>query len=988
MSAETDPEPIVNDEGEIAGYQCPECGGHCFNEQKALVHCADESESEPEPEPEPEQAADSDDGGREYISDPEFTGDEEAVREHYRRAQPVYDALADVDGHLTSAAAGDTGWYTYDYDLTDIDDLEAGWDARGRPITFGADDHETLLEKFSGENGEVNRWRVLYNIASWKDAGAMDTALLRRFDSGDEDKWEGGSTNPLPGFADMQALGLWVDLDLHDDLKDERGDLDAETLESIERAQQAYCGEVAALYGTDPADIPALDSGGGGYVYGPPEATLSIAAHYTQSWPHSKVFGELADRLNAYGEGDDSDGGYGFEGIDNRVIERVPEAADLLDPDWMQNPNRKSKAPLSIHHKHDIVVTPLRDAGGEIDYSPTLISDVDDDLIERTAAWAEQLTAAEHTDTTDTLISNLWPEYADEYGGWQEILDAWLDDERDRLHASALDEYEQEKRREKLADELGDGVSAADEEVSAALAGQAVTTNKQDRHDAVDRIDVETVIKDHASDSWDTSNRANETTFDPSWRTSDSGKSCAVTNGANSFVDNKGGGGGPVKAYALGEEILPQNDGAAAMDLEGERLEQALNGLRSEGYSIPAVVAEPGDEGPDGEEYEKMPFWSVRKAAVALNDFPADGFVEKTSDDGGTYPGFPGPGSYNNALDAIEEAGLDHNRERADEGPVYPVYELLEDDESVDLELHLRPITGKKAEIAIMRDGHEAYSETQERGFWHSGTKRSRVAGRVKDEIQAVDPETLSESVKHVLVEVTSDSKADWFEKAMRSDTERELRERTTNVVCWPGEEETEWVVTMLPPVDSPESEPQTFNFDNGQITNADPGYFRSLHTGAFFEKVDIDAEEWANITSHWLDIQETKGREADPRKEAAIEGFLSKIEVMTVWAEQDGFDWGGRNGLYQPDHADGNDAILVPGRWVMDWLNDSDYADLNFSKILRERGVMVHEAKKKQINGQQNRAWPIAAEKTGHTYENSHRPRDSDDDDAPEGLR
>ena len=70
---------------------------------------------------------------------------------------------------------------------------------------------------------------------------------------------------------------------------------------------------------------------------------------------------------------------------------------------------------------------------------------------------------------------------------------------------------------------------------------------------------------------------------------------------------------------------------------------------RDAGYDIPIWVPEAGSQRKSGGEYDQMPFWAVRKTAVALGDFPEDGFVEKTNDDGSTYPGFPGPKSYNNA---------------------------------------------------------------------------------------------------------------------------------------------------------------------------------------------------------------------------------------------------------------------------------------------------------------------------------------------------
>lgn len=938
MSAEADPEPVKAD-GEILGYECADCGTMKKTEAQAATHC-DDSKPEPELEPGPESA------------EAENSLPRAAIRDHHHRIESAVAPLGAVDGSPTLAVTDKRGWYIT-RENTDPGEEEIGEYPKERRARNFATDY--------GDVVDTSLERTLYALTSYKRPEAFENWEPARFDE-DDGAYEYLNEKPTPTIEDITAISVWGDIDLADDLKPERFDLDEGTYATAEAALTAYIDAFADLYGGRDA-VYALDSVGGVYVFGAPEATLPITRHYEDDADaRERVLSAFIERSNEYLQDAEAD-----------INGRVEGASETISPDWANNLNRQYKIPLTIHSDHDAVVTPL-DVEDVRYREPVAVADVDESLLDETREWCESLTALDFEERVEDLVATLWPDEFEEHDDWKATLDAWVEAERKREEREELRRQAERERRKQRREEIGDG-----------LEGHSITPFMQEVHDDLDDTDTGKVIKKHASDAWDTgTDESGKTEFDPSWRKSSSGSSCYVNHIENRFGDPSDSGGGyAAKAMALGEGIITN----ASDDLEGKDWGDAVAALRKEDYDIRLWTPEKGSKDRDGEEFEEMPFWSVRKAAVALGSFPEDGFVEKTNDDGSTYPGFPGPESYNNALDAIEEAGLEHGRERADTGPQHPVYELLAD-KSIDLELHLRPISGKEAEVVIMRDGNEAYSETQERGFWNNGTKRSRVAGRVKDEIQAFDAETLVEDVKHVLVKVSRDSKEDWFEESMRSYVERSLRDRTIRVVCWPGEESTEWVVTMLPPDSSPENSPQTFNFDNGQITNADPGYFRSLHTGAFFEKVTIDAEEWANLTTYWLDIQETKRREADPRKEAAIEQFLSKVEVMTVWAEQDGFDWSGRNGLYRPDYADGHDAILVPGRWVMDWLNDSDYSDLNLSKILRERGVMVRAAEKEQINGQQNRAWPIAAAETGHTYENSHRPRDADDDDAPEDLR
>jgi putative DNA primase/helicase len=74
-------------------------------------------------------------------------------------------------------------------------------------------------------------------------------------------------------------------------------------------------------------------------------------------------------------------------------------------------------------------------------------------------------------------------------------------------------------------------------------------------------------------------------------------------------------------------------------------------------------IPEASSDRVDGGTYNQMPFWVVRKAAVALEICPEDAFVDRKGEDG-TYQGFPGYETYNETLEAIEDAGLNHGREQ------------------------------------------------------------------------------------------------------------------------------------------------------------------------------------------------------------------------------------------------------------------------------------------------------------------------------------
>lgn len=669
-----------------------------------------------------------------YIDDPAFDGSVAAVKRHYREVKPAFDSFAQLGNYPTTGMVGNSGWYQSDY----RSDEDGNVIQHRRAYTLEEDFDELVsgIERFESDSS----WRSAYNITSWNDREAVyegievqDTSTLSQGDG-------------LVGFDSLRGFPLWVDLDLNDNedgtegpnYKRRRGDLDPDVVQIVEQAYQAYTQEFADLVGIDSEDVAVFDSGGGGYLYTPAAATIPISERYEDETgiggdARRLIFQELRKRMFAYGTGtsvsktaDD----YGFTGIQTRVNERVDGAAEYLNPDWMQNRNRQSKAPLAIHGGHDIVVTPARriEDSSAIRYSPTLVSDVDDRLIERTCQETAKIVTmpdrSEMVQMTESYVSTLFPEF--DAGDWRQTIDNWLADARSRsrteIHRRAVEERRQQKRLEERID--SDAQDGSRRTTGEFLTEIEVTPVKKDVFDVLDGatkkgasfksrrdvhkwwnndddeliVDVRDVIREHAVDDperdWITSDRGHEVTFRPSWRTSSSGESCAVrwvndgdpardgsgVSPNNGFIDNGcDGGGGPAKAYALGTGILGEegqsNDNAAAASLSGPQWAQAVEGLRQDGHPIPIHIPEAGSDRGDGGTYDETPLWALRKAAVALDVCQPAEFVEHETDDGETYLGFDAE-TYNDVLRALDREGINHGRELIDRTVRSDYYEI------------------------------------------------------------------------------------------------------------------------------------------------------------------------------------------------------------------------------------------------------------------------------------------------------------------------
>jgi uncharacterized coiled-coil protein SlyX len=569
-------------------------------------------------------------------SDPQTAMDTADIREYHTQLADTLAPLCSLDGNPTLLVNDKKGWYvTRDNQTQDEEHDGEEFPKERRARNFCEDYNRVAATRVE---------RTFYGLTSYKFPETFERWQPARFDPerGDNGEYVYADRKPAPLAEDIATVAVWGDIDLEDELKLQRPDLDEETYDIAEEAYEAYIQAFADLYGGRDA-VYMLDSVGGAYIFGAPEATLPIVRYYADDDDaRARVLSELIDRSNDYlGE------------AQQRINAEIGGASEVIDPDWANNINRQYKLPLSLHGDHDAVVTPV-DVEDVRYREPTSVDAVDDDLRQAVHEWCEEFTTVKYEKRVKNLVETLWAEEYDERKGWASALDEWVEAERERERREEQRRQAAAERRERRLDEL------ADEQ---GIEGQPITPFLQDVYDALDGIDTAEVVRHYASDEWDSgADMANKTEFNPSWRSSKSGRSCYVNHETNRFGDpGDSGGGYAVKAMALGERILTD----ASQDLTGEQWGEAVDALRDAGYEVPIWTPEKGSHRRDGSTYDRMPFWAMRKAAVALGVLPEAGFTLKTNDDGDEYLGFPGMETYNTTLDEIEDIGLEHGRERA-----------------------------------------------------------------------------------------------------------------------------------------------------------------------------------------------------------------------------------------------------------------------------------------------------------------------------------
>ncbi|WP_158093621.1 hypothetical protein [Halorubrum sp. SD683] len=568
------------------------------------------------------------------------------------------------------------GWYVTRPNIDPAEEEIGEYDKERRARDLTAD---------YGDVVELSVERTLYALTSYKRPEAFERWQAATFDR-EEMQYEYADEKPSPNKDDLVAVSAWGDIDLADELKTRRPDLDADTYSTAETALEAYIDAFAELYGGRDA-VYALDSVGGAYIFGAPEATLPIAREFAgDPEDRARVMGAFIERSNEY-----------LKEAEERVNAAVDDASEVVHPDWANNPNRQYKMPMSIHADHDAVVTPL--STDSVTYrEPTPVGAVDEDLLDRTRRWCESFTRVQHEDRVDEIVATLWPDYYADADSWEQALQEWLfDRESERLRK------EQQREQRKAALEEGEVVELKTADVT-------LTTDQSDVKSAIDALNPEQVIEDTILGAgW--TDRLSGTTdrsgdgrraFVPTWANGyNSGNATFVgVNGSKSGVwhdSDDGSKGGLVEAALIAHSGRSNDAGFA----EGEEWREGVDVLRRLGYDIPVWV-------PDATslDEDQMPLWALRKFALKLGVVEQHELVERTGDDGSSYLGFR-PSDYRRVVRRAEAAGLDTGRrDHLDDGGSSDYYEVdLQEYTSTEQSPYADPDTMLAACIRARADG-------------------------------------------------------------------------------------------------------------------------------------------------------------------------------------------------------------------------------------------------------------------------------------------
>lgn len=574
--------------------------------------------------------------------------------EHYRRegVRAVYDVLGACAGvGLAGGVADFVRWYRY---ARLADDTEAT--ARGRIMTLSKDWDELA--------GALDR--TLYASSTYTPAEWLTSSWTPTRGTGEDRVWRGEDggwgdrAKPTPNYDEIAAQVLLVDIDLPDDLKAARHRGGEFPQKTVERALSYTVARFSALVGGRER-VFMLDSAGGIYVLLPPAVTAPIVDEFPDD--SGALLDELTDRMNDW-----------LEDIEAETKAEFPDLVregkdDVLTFDDVNHKNRIYKAPLAVHKSHDAVVHPIDPSAPR--YDPLPLSDVSEADIKRAREWSEAFTADSeaHREGVASVVSTLFADI--EADSWTGQLEAWIDEQ---------DEPDERPNSPTLPPR-----PSPDRDPDA-----AVTDYVRDVKDAVDALDAEQVGKDTIVAQWKESGSDRSgsglRSFYPAWDPGCNGNANIMNLSEGVWIDTgEGDKGGPAKMALIAVENFPRRGGYATKRdwWRGVRL------LRERyGYDIPVYVPPVGSTHSHGTR-DRSPLWALCDAAVALGICRREDLIEKSGENG-TYHDLP-TAVYNATLGALDEAGIEHGRERRGNGEA-----------------------GKSARVALEEDADEDETEVEE----------------------------------------------------------------------------------------------------------------------------------------------------------------------------------------------------------------------------------------------------------------------------------
>jgi hypothetical protein len=283
------------------------------------------------------------------------------------------------------------------------------------------------------------------------------------------------------------------------------------------------------------------------------------------------------------------------------------------------------------------------------------------------------------------------------------------------------------------------------------------------------------------------------------------------------------------------------------------------------------------------------------------------------------------------------------------------------------------------------------YSATEpSRDFFTSEQKRRTLLNRVEEALpERLDSEPAIGKIREFLNELAHGIDED-TEAALQAPVVQELRAQTEEVVYIP-DEDLRIIVRLC--VDGCEGD---LEFAPGEWNAASPKPLEDRYLNEFYDKIEVDADHWEDLTEFWHDQRQIEQREALTKDEAIVEDTLKRLKMQQLRVyntrkhfEQPESTWNAfyddENELQDADVPDDDTVVWVRSDTLREILEDEGHGDGYISQLsqsLYEQDVTYTKSRKK---GLVTRVYPFDPEAVGVTDPDLHVIHPDRDDDGVE---
>lgn len=266
---------------------------------------------------------------------------------------------------------------------------------------------------------------------------------------------------------------------------------------------------------------------------------------------------------------------------------------------------------------------------------------------------------------------------------------------------------------------------------------------------------------------------------------------------------------------------------------------------------------------------------------------------------------------------------------------------------------------GKELKLTVYHDGEPVHANTHPAKILTSSTLKGQFVNRTEEALEdrPVAEDTIASELRQWFAKMSDVQQEQ--KKKLLTDEVRRIIDGTEKVEVYAGDPTT-WVVTLTYDGDIRELE-----FTTGEILTDSPGPLREAIANNFFEIVDIEDDDWAEIRQRWDEQKEIAQRDAETGLEAVATRVLDRMSEARQPVDEKAKLGNSPEAVWYDDENDGG---LTDVGGPVAWVHDTFFVDKidstgqsiqkkgDITRVLNQNDVLLDVRKRRRWPNPQGR--------------------------------